>query len=58
MHDYISAEDSELWDVILDGPYVPFKEVKDGSLTTFMVKTRKEFTEIDRKKYEKNYKEK
>ena len=29
MHDYINAEDYELWDVILDGPYVPLKEVKD-----------------------------
>ena len=58
MHDYISAEDSELWDVILDGPYVSMKEVKYGSLTTFVVKTTKEFTEIDRKKYEKNYKAK
>ena len=45
MHDYINVEDSELWDVILDGPYVPMKEVKDGSLTIFVVKTRKkEFT--------------
>ena len=34
------------------------KEVKYGSLTTFVVKTTKEFTEIDRKKYEKNYKAK
>ena len=34
------------------------KEVKDGSLTTFVVKTKKDFTEIDLKKYEKNYKAK
>ncbi|XP_069147986.1 uncharacterized protein [Solanum lycopersicum] len=36
-------KDSELWDVILDGPYVPFKEVKDGSLTTFMAKKIRDF---------------
>ncbi|WMV30649.1 hypothetical protein MTR67_024034 [Solanum verrucosum] len=33
MHDYIMAKDSELWDVILDGPYVPTKDVKEGELT-------------------------
>ncbi|XP_049397273.1 uncharacterized protein LOC125861406 [Solanum stenotomum] len=34
MHDCINAEDTELWDVILDGPYITTKEVKDGELTT------------------------
>uniref|UniRef100_A0A0V0GV56 Putative ovule protein n=1 Tax=Solanum chacoense TaxID=4108 RepID=A0A0V0GV56_SOLCH len=42
MHDYINAEDSELWDIILDGPYIPTKEVKDGELTTNVVKTKKD----------------
>ena len=56
MHYYINAEDSELWDVILDGPYVLMKEVKDGNLITFVIKTKKDFTKIDRKKYKKNYK--
>ncbi|XP_049361978.1 uncharacterized protein LOC125826663 [Solanum verrucosum] len=58
MHDYINAEDTELWDIILDGPYIPVKEVKDGETTTSMVKTRKEYNEADRKKIEKNYKAK
>ena len=58
MHDYINAEDTELWDVILDEPYIPTKEVKDGELTTTVVKTRKEYNEMDRKKIEKNYKAK
>ncbi|XP_049406072.1 uncharacterized protein LOC125869660 [Solanum stenotomum] len=58
MHDYINAEDTELWDIILDGPYIPTKEVKDGELTTTVVKTRKEYNEMDRKKIEKNYKAK
>ncbi|WMV14570.1 hypothetical protein MTR67_007955 [Solanum verrucosum] len=58
MHDYINVEDTKLWDVILDGPYIPTKEVKDGELTTIVVKTRKEYNEMDRKKIEKNYKAK
>lgn len=41
MHDYINVEDTELWDVILDRPYIPTNEVKDGELTTTVVKTRK-----------------
>ena len=56
MHDYIYEENSELWDIILDGPYVLMKEVKDGNLITFVIKTKKDFTKIDRKKYKKNYK--
>ena len=58
MHHYINANNSELWDVILDGPYVSMKQVKDRSLTTFVVKTKKDFTEIDRKENDKNYKAK
>lgn len=58
MHDYINAEDSELWDIILDGPYIPTKEVNDGELTTTVVKTRKYYNEADRKMIEKNYKAK
>ncbi|XP_049406323.1 uncharacterized protein LOC125869989 [Solanum stenotomum] len=58
MHDYINAEGSELWDIILDGPYIPTKEMKDGELTTIVVKTRKDYNEADRKKIEKNYKAK
>ncbi|XP_049399696.1 uncharacterized protein LOC125863713 [Solanum stenotomum] len=58
MHDYINTEDTELWDIILDGPYIPTKEVKVGELTTTIVKTRKEYNEMDRKKIEKNYKAK
>ena len=26
MHDYLMAEDSELWDIVLDGPFVPMME--------------------------------
>lgn len=58
MHDYINAENTELWDIILDGLYISIKEVNDGELTTTVVKTRKEYNETDRKKIEKNYKAK
>ena len=33
MHDFLMAEDSELWDIILDGPFVPMIEEKDGEIT-------------------------
>ena len=46
MHDYINAEDAELWDVILDEPYIYLKEVKVRELTTTMVKTRKVYSEV------------
>ncbi|XP_049342929.1 uncharacterized protein LOC125807259 [Solanum verrucosum] len=58
MHDYINAKDTELWDVILDGPYIPTKDVKYGELTTIVIKTKKEYNETDKKKIEKNYKAK
>jgi len=39
MHDFIMAEDSELWDVIYDGPFVPMKTGGEGTVT--IPKTRK-----------------
>ncbi|XP_070008496.1 intracellular protein transport protein USO1-like [Nicotiana sylvestris] len=56
MHDFIMAKDSKLWDVICDGPYIPTKAVRDLSLT--MPKTRKEYTDVDRKVMEKNFRAK
>ncbi|XP_070026216.1 uncharacterized protein [Nicotiana sylvestris] len=53
MHDFIMAEDSELWDVICDGPYVPTKKVGDPPVT--MPKSRKEYNDADRKVVEKNF---
>ncbi|XP_070015497.1 uncharacterized protein [Nicotiana sylvestris] len=47
MHDFIMPEDSELWDIICDGPYIPTKAVGDLPLT--MSKTRKEYIDADRK---------
>ncbi|XP_070015298.1 uncharacterized protein [Nicotiana sylvestris] len=53
MYDFIMAEDFELWDVICDGPYFPMNNVGDLPLT--MPKTRKEYTDADRKVVEKNF---
>ncbi|XP_015159851.1 uncharacterized protein [Solanum tuberosum] len=58
MHDYINAEDTELWDVILDGPYIPTKDVVDGELTKVIPKTRRKYNEAKRKKIENNYRAK
>nr|XP_016497964.1 PREDICTED: uncharacterized protein LOC107816742 [Nicotiana tabacum] len=50
------AEDSELWDIICDGPYFPTKAVGDLSLT--MPKTRKEYTDADKKAVETHFRAK
>nr|XP_009780764.1 PREDICTED: uncharacterized protein LOC104229760 [Nicotiana sylvestris] len=47
------AEDSELWDVICDGPFVPTKILGDPAVA--IPKTRKEFNYADRKAIEKNF---
>ncbi|XP_070003456.1 uncharacterized protein [Nicotiana sylvestris] len=41
IHDFIMAEDCELWDIICDGPFVP-------------IKTSGEYTEADKKALKKN----
>ncbi|XP_075098896.1 uncharacterized protein LOC142175798 [Nicotiana tabacum] len=50
------AKDSELWDVICDGPFVPTKKVGDPAVT--VPNTRKEFNDADRKSIEKNFRAK
>ncbi|XP_070049073.1 uncharacterized protein [Nicotiana tomentosiformis] len=56
MHDFIMAEDSELWDVIYDRPFVPMKTVGEGTVT--IPKTRKEYNDANRKAIEKNFRAK
>jgi len=56
MHDFNMAEDSELWDVICDGPYVPTKVLEE--LPFSMAKTSKEDTEAYKKAMEKNFRAK
>ncbi|XP_075111760.1 uncharacterized protein LOC142181948 [Nicotiana tabacum] len=56
MHDFIMVEDSELWDIICDGPHVPMKKLEE---TVPMVpKDRKDYSDIERKAIEKNYRAK
>ncbi|XP_069150405.1 uncharacterized protein [Solanum lycopersicum] len=50
------AEDSELWDIILDGPFVPMMEVKDGEKTITVPKPKQKYDDADRKKIEKGFK--
>ncbi|XP_070010806.1 uncharacterized protein LOC142162903 [Nicotiana tabacum] len=56
MHHFIMAEDSELWDVICDDPYVPMKKLGESGL--MVPKTRKEYGDINRKAIEKNFRAK
>ncbi|XP_070005740.1 uncharacterized protein [Nicotiana sylvestris] len=48
--------DSELWDIICDGPHVPMKKLEEIGL--MVPKGRKEYNNIDRKAVEKNYRAK
>ena len=58
MHDYLMAEDSELWDIVLDGPFFPTMEEKDGEKTILVPKPRQKYDKADRKKIEKGFKAK
>ena len=58
MHDFLMAEDSELWDIVLDGPFIPIIEEKDGENTRLVPNPRRKYDEDDRKKIEKGYKAK
>ncbi|XP_070014737.1 uncharacterized protein [Nicotiana sylvestris] len=50
------VEDSELWDIICDGPHVPMKKLEETG--PFVPKGRREYNDIDRKAVEKNYRAK
>ena len=58
MHDYLMDEDNALWDIVLDGPFIPMMEEKDGEKTNLVPKPRQKYDEADRKKIEKVYKAK
>ncbi|XP_075087777.1 uncharacterized protein LOC142169772 [Nicotiana tabacum] len=49
----IMAKDSELWDVICDGPFIPMKTIGEPKVT--VPKTRKEYSDAYRKVIEKNF---
>ncbi|XP_075101977.1 uncharacterized protein LOC142177391 [Nicotiana tabacum] len=50
------AEDSELWDVICNGPFIPMKTIGEPAVS--VPKTRKEYNDVDRKVIEKNFRSK
>lgn len=52
------ADDSELWDVIYDGPHLPMKIVTEGKVSRSVPKSRKEYSDAYRKMIEKNFKAK
>ncbi|XP_070043132.1 uncharacterized protein [Nicotiana tomentosiformis] len=56
MHNFIMAEDFELWDVICDEPFFPMKTIGDPAVT--VPKIRKDFNDVDRKAIEKNFRAK
>nr|XP_033517646.1 uncharacterized protein LOC117281897 [Nicotiana tomentosiformis] len=56
MHDFIMTEDSKLWDIICDGPFIPTKNLGDPAIA--ISKMRKEFNDADRKAVEKNFRAK
>ncbi|KAH0691227.1 hypothetical protein KY289_018585 [Solanum tuberosum] len=58
MHNYLMAEDNEMWDIVLDGPFIPTIELKDGDITKVIPKTSQEYNELDIKKIEKSYRAK
>ncbi|XP_015087062.1 uncharacterized protein LOC107030207 [Solanum pennellii] len=58
MHDYLMADDSELWDIVFDLPFIPTSKVKDDEITRVVLKTHQQYNEVDRKKIEKGYKAK
>ena len=51
---FIRAYDYEMWDVVLDGPYVPMK-TKAGS-EALEPKIRSEWTDLEIKRVQENYK--
>ncbi|XP_069144523.1 spindle pole body component 110-like [Solanum lycopersicum] len=52
------VEDSELWDIVLDGPFVPMMKEKDGEKTITVPTPRQKYDEADMKKIEKGFKAK
>ena len=58
MHDFLMAQHSELWDIVLDGPFIPVIEEKYGEKIRLVPKPRQKYDEADRKKIEKGYKAK
>ncbi|XP_070005905.1 uncharacterized protein [Nicotiana sylvestris] len=56
MHDFMMAKDSEMWDIIFDGPHAPMKKLE--KIGPMVSKGRKVYNDIDRKVIEKNHRAK
>lgn len=56
IHDFIIEGDSEFWDVIYVGPYILIESTKERYTTPSVPKDRKDYTEVDQKRINKNYK--
>ncbi|XP_070003976.1 uncharacterized protein [Nicotiana sylvestris] len=56
LHDFIMDEDSDLWDVVCDGPFVPMKNNGEGISAVPI--TRMEYKNADKKAIEKNFRAK
>ena len=53
MHDYPRVEDNELWDIVLDGPFIPSAKVKDAEVTKFVPKTLQQYNEATERRSRK-----
>lgn len=56
MFGFLMAEDSELCDIVLDGPHVLTIEIKEGEINKTVPKIQQQYNKADRRKIEKNYK--
>ena len=54
MNCYLMAMDNKLWDIMLDGLFIPTTKVKDSEITRVVLKTRQQYNEEDKKKIEKS----
>ncbi|XP_070034485.1 uncharacterized protein [Nicotiana tomentosiformis] len=56
MHDFIMTEDSELWDIIYDGPFILMKTIREPEV--IIPKSRKEYSDAERRAIEKKFRAK
>ena len=53
MHDYLMVEDKKLWDIVLDGPFIPTIEVKEGEKQKLCRRLDNTTTKLTERKLEK-----
>lgn len=52
------AKDNELWDIVLDGPFILTTEVKEDEINKVMPQAHLKYTKVFREKIDKNFKAK